>query len=288
MKMQPECVPCLLKRVLYEAELVNPGKRYAAMKEASRIIGKEFDEGVNSAKVASKVHARVYEVIGNKDPYKDLKQRANSAAVQLYKKAEKIIENSDDRLKTAVQISIIGNILDFGIRDDMNEPEILGETFDDILAQGLCVDDTPKMKEYLKKGASILFFTDNCGEIVFDKLLMQEIKKFGVDLTLVVKGEPILTDAMMDDAVEFGLDKIADRICTTGSNAVGIDIETVDPELKGRIEQADLLVAKGMANYESLSDTQYKPIIYIMRTKCWPVATSMGLHKDRNIAKMFE
>jgi uncharacterized protein with ATP-grasp and redox domains len=129
---------------------------------------------------------------------------------------------------------------------------------------------------------------NNCGEIVFDKLLCKEIKKFDVHLTLVVRGEPILTDATLEDAHEFGLDKIVDRVLTTGCFAVGVDFENMPKDLLNALESADLIISKGMANYETFSETDYRPIAHFLRTKCVPVAEDMGLKTNINVVKIYE
>jgi hypothetical protein len=127
---------------------------------------------------------------------------------------------------------------------------------------------------------------DNCGEIVFDRLLVNELKSMGVRVVGVVKGEPILTDVTEADLRTTGMDKVFDVCLTTGSFAIGIDTDLIGEELGLELDQADLIISKGMANFESLSDKKYPRVAYLMRTKCRPVAEAIGAGRDQNVVKL--
>jgi uncharacterized protein with ATP-grasp and redox domains len=288
MKIKAECVPCLLNRILYETNLVDPSKALKILKDGCRIIGTYDLEKSVSATVATEVHKATYELLGTSDPYKKIKARCNKAALALMTKAEYVIENSQDRLRTAVLVSIIGNVLDFGISSSPESPEKLAETFDELVIKGLSVDDTHEIKKYLKKGNKILYFADNCGEIVFDTLLLKELKKYPIHLTYVVRGEPILTDATLDDVHELEIDKIVDEVLTTGCFAVGVNYNRMGEDLRKALNECDLIISKGMGNYETFSETKYRPIAYLLRTKCAPVAKDMDLDLNISAAKMYE
>jgi uncharacterized protein with ATP-grasp and redox domains len=288
MKIHASCVPCLLNRALYETCLIDSSKSLKVIEEACGIIGKYELDDACSAILATEVHDATYRILGTKDPYKDIKIRCNQAALSLLPKAERAIKDSKDGFKTAALCAIIGNVMDFGIPSSPESPEKLEEEFDKLLIEGLGVDDTDKLKGYLKKGAKVVYFADNCGEIVFDRLLCQEIKKFGVHLTFVVRGEPILTDATMDDAREFGFEKIADKVITTGCYAVGVDFLSMGQDLKDELKEADIIISKGMGNYETFSETEYLPIAHLLRTKCRPVADDMDLDMNISVAKLYD
>jgi uncharacterized protein with ATP-grasp and redox domains len=135
-----------------------------------------------------------------------------------------------------------------------------------------------------------VLFTDNCGEIVFDKILCRELKTFNprLHLTVVVKGEPILSDATIKDAQDINLQEVVDELLTTGCFAVGVDFSKLPGNVKKALDQADLIIAKGMANYESFSETSYKPIAYLLRTKCNAIARSMNLPRNISAIKIEE
>jgi uncharacterized protein with ATP-grasp and redox domains len=288
MKIKPRCVPCLLNRTLYETNLVDPKKALKVLEDACRIIGTYELDKTCSAIVATDVHKATYDTLETDDPYKEIKARCNRVAISLLTKAKDVIEKSPNRLQAAVMVSIIGNILDFGIPSSPENPEKLDEAFDELVEEGLFVDDTEKIKGYLKDGNKILYFADNCGEIVFDQLLLKELERYPIHLTYVVRGEPILTDATLDDVNELGIHKFVDEVLTTGCYAVGVDYDRMGNDLKEALNECNLIIAKGMGNYETFSETDYRPIIYLLRTKCAPVAEDMGLDMNISVAKMYE
>ncbi len=288
MRMTPECVPCLIRRVLFEAEEVDGDTAVEAVRNASEMLGVLFGEDVCSATVATQVHKATYEILGTKDPYKALKRKSNEVGLSLYPAAERFVKKSMNPLKDSFLCSIVGNVLDFGIGTGYDDPSRLKQEFGNLLSEGLGHDDTPRIKSILKKAEQIIYLGDNCGEIVLDRLALKELKKFDVDLTLVVKEEPILTDATKKDISGLGMDRLADRIVEAPGFAVGVDLDSLGGPFGKMLRDADLIIAKGMANFESLSETDLGPIAYLLRTKCSPVARAMGLKKDINAVKLFE
>ncbi len=292
MKIQTQCIPCLLKRIIFEAELKtdDPNLKNKVIRNACEIISKKYNHNINSAELATKVHKIVYETLSDDDPYKNLKQQSNRIALSLTPQIKKMINESKDPLKISIICSIIGNNLDFGIDGASSHPTDLKKIFKKSFKEGLGYDNTKELKEILKKSKKIMFFTDNCGEIVFDKILCKELKKYqpNVHLTLVVKGKPILSDATIEDAEDLDFKSVVDDIQTTGCFAVGIDFNRISPVLEKKIRDADLIICKGMANYESFSDTNYKPIIYLLRIKCDSIAKSMNLPININAVKLYK
>lgn len=291
MKIQPECLPCLLKRCLYEIELAGKGKDISkkAMAKAMEALAREFDPSRCSASIATEVHRAVYQALECRDPYREMKRRSNEVALSLLPKVETIIKNSRDPLKSAIVCSIIGNILDFGIEGGSGRPEDLEKDFERFYREGLGYSDYDDFRKILLNAERVTLFTDNCGEIVFDKLLCREIKRSRPELrlTLVVKGEPILSDATREDAEKLSFREVVDEIMDTGTFAVGLDIENMPENLRKNLEETDLIICKGMANYEVFSETSYRPIAYLLRTKCEPIARSMGVKTNINILKLF-
>ena len=217
MKIQPECVPCLLKRIIFEAEHCTKDKnlQVKTVQKACRLLADLYDPNVSSASIATKVHKIAYETLGDEDPYEDLKHASNVIAHTLIPRVEHLIKYSDNPLRIAMLCSIIGNLMDFGISGASDNPEHLGEVFEETFVEDLKHDDIEEIKEILAKSKRVILFTDNCGEIVFDKVLCKELKKFNPDifLTICVKGEPIISDATMDDAEELEFDEEVAQIC---------------------------------------------------------------------------
>jgi uncharacterized protein with ATP-grasp and redox domains len=291
MKIHTECVPCLIKRIIFEVEHSTKDKdvKNKSIQNACRVLSEEFYLNNCSATIATKVHKIVYKTLGDKDPYRNLKKQSNKVAESLVPKVEEFISSSDDPLRIIIICSIVGNMMDFGIEGASSHPEFLTDIFEELFVDDLGYDDTDDLKKLLLESKKVLLFTDNCGEIVFDKILCRELKKFNpnIFLTLVVKGEPIISDATLEDIKDLNFEEVTDEILTTGCFAIGLDFDKLPVELKEALDQADLIICKGMANYEAFSETDYHPIAYLLRTKCNPIASSMKLPKNISAVKLF-
>ena len=288
MRMSAECVPCLIRRVLFEAEEVDGERSVEAVQNAAAMLGRLFGDNVCSATVATQVHRETYRILGTDDPYKALKRKSNEIALELYPSAERFVKKSGNPLRDAFLCAVIGNVLDFGIGTGYDHPARLKKEFRNLLEEGLGHDDTPRIRALLKESEHVIYLADNCGEIVLDRLALKELRKFDIHLTLVIKEEPILTDATKKDILGLGLERLVDEIVEAPGFAVGLDLESLRGPFGKIMRDADLVIAKGMANFESLSETDLAPIAYLLRTKCAPVAAAMGLPKDINAVKLFE
>jgi hypothetical protein len=274
--------------VLFEAEESDPSRAKDAVRNAAMMLGELFGEDVCSATVATKVHRETYRLLGDDDPYSDLKRKSNEVVLELYPAAQRFVGSSKNRLRDAFLCAVVGNVLDFGIGTGYDHPSKLRKEFRNLLAEGFGHDDTPKVKAILRKAKKVVYLADNCGEVVLDRLALKEIKRLGPEVTFVVKEEPILTDATLADIRGLGIEDIVDEIAEAPGFAVGIDLGSLKGPFGRMLRDADLIIAKGMANFESLSETDIAPIAYLLRTKCNPVAENMGLEKDINAVKLFE
>jgi damage-control phosphatase, subfamily I len=272
--------------VVYETDLVASERRDQTVEEALHIIASGYPSRENSAKLATRVHQRVYEVLG-RDPYIDLKRRSNLAAMAVLPMAERFIDQAGDRLTAACQVAIAGNVMDFGIDVGMEGPEDFGPRFEVLLREGLQVDEVQKLRKLAENAKEIYYLVDNCGEIVLDHFLVKELQSFGAKVVGVIKGAPILTDVVEEDLKATGMDKAFDSWTTTGTFAVGVDLDRA-PELRCALKDADLVIAKGMANFESLSDETLPRVAYLLRAKCYPVAEAIGAKKDDNVVRVIE
>jgi uncharacterized protein with ATP-grasp and redox domains len=285
MRFSADCVPCLLHRVVYQTDLVAPQRRDQAVEEALHIIAAGYPQRENSAKLATRVHSRVYEVIADDDPYRDLKVRSNQAAKDVLPVAQRFIEAAEDRLSAACQVAIAGNVMDFGIDVGMDGPEAFGKRFGALLQEGLQVNEVERLRSLASGAKTIYYLIDNCGEIVLDRFLVKELQRQGAKVVGVVKGAPILTDAIEGDLYDTGMDQVFDEWTTTGVFAVGLDLDRT-PDLRAKLMQADLVISKGMANFESLSDEGLLRVAYLFRAKCRPVAEAIGAKKDDNVVRV--
>jgi hypothetical protein len=154
-------------------------------------------------------------------------------------------------------------------------------------SKDLFIDDIDKAYDLAKKANSVLYLADNAGEIVFDTLLVEQLKNMGLKVTFVVKGGPVINDATLEDVPLSGMDKFADEIITTGTDAVGLQKSQVSSEFMAVYDKAELVFAKGMGYAETLTEYKLtKPHLLLFRTKCVPVANYFCAPRDRNIAKL--
>ena len=284
MQVFPECIPCLTSRVLYEAKLSSTdlSTQLKAEEAAAKTMCRMGFEGP-VALLSTEVHRAVYRVLGDDDPYRHVKRLANETAVKLLPTVQSLIQTSSDPFRSAVIAAIIGNTFDFGVLGFEVATDDFEKEVATIYRHGLDIDDTDAMKPLLN---DVVYVADNVGEIVYDGLLIEQMRKLGAHVTLVVRGGPVLTDATIEDVWEFGLDKVADRVVTTGSNAIGIKLDEIPATLRDMLPRASLIIAKGMANYEMLSEYSFKPVAYLMRVKCAPVAESVGARVGDFIARL--
>lgn len=289
MKLTPECVPCLLGRVAYEVSLCDPGKVMDALRECGKVVAERTSEEISSVEFATEIHKRAYSILNKADPYLGLKKRSNAAALKILPTAERFIERYENRLKASMIVSIVGNLMDFGIQGSLSSPEKLREDFMEKVADPLSCDDSAEIENILKKAKEVFFLADNCGEIVFDKLLLREIKSFGTRIVLLVKGEPVLTDATINDIIDLELDDIVDEIIEINGFAIGIDLWSgINDELVRRMRGANLIISKGMANFEALSEFEWDNLAYLMRVKCRPVSNSLSVDLDSSVIKLID
>jgi hypothetical protein len=275
-----------MRRVLFQAKLVDNGTEFATLSAALKAYSETFVQGACSAHVATKVHSKAYEAMGVEDPYLELKVKADEVAEKYISGIEKMVSESQNPLRMAIKVAAVGNIMDFGSGIAIDDPEEFNEIFYDLLDQGIDIGEAEEQALILAK--SILYVFDNCGESQLDKILIRLLKSQGKKVVGVVRGEPILNDITAKDAKRIGLDKELDLMISTGMFAIGVDMSSAPEYLKFAIEETDLIVAKGMANYESLSSENIgKPVLYILRTKCMPVAESIGVDIGKNVIRLF-
>jgi hypothetical protein len=289
MYIKPECVPCLLNRVLFQAKLADNGTELRALNAAMGAFSDGLHENVNSAKMATDVHRAAYRAMNVDDPYTELKIRADEVAEEYMGDAEAYISSSGDRMRAAILVSAVGNIMDFGLKNAIDDPDEFRREFRRMLDQGIGHDETGKVKGLLSKAGTVIYIFDNCGESQLDKLLIREIRRNGTRVVGVVRGKPILNDVTTEDAERISLDKEVDAMYTTAEFRVGVDLGALDRGLKNEIASADLIIAKGMANFESLSDQDVPvPVAHILRSKCAPIAEALGVPVGVNVVAVRE
>jgi len=291
LKVEPECESCLLARAQTETyqATTNPALRFRCLAEVVKLLNREFKSTSVAADLGTKRDRIIKDLTGNNDPYSRTKKAANEKALKMLPHAKKLIEtgnNQQERFKKACLVAIVGNIMEFDIPGHKFNLNSLASCMREA-SKDLFIDDIDKAYDIAKKANSVLFLADNAGEIVFDTLLVEQLKNMGLKVTYVVKGGPVINDATMEDIPLSGMDKIADEILTTGTDAVGLQKKQVTPDFLKVYEEAELVFAKGMGYAETLTEYRLtKPHLLLFRTKCVPVANYFCAPRDKNIAKL--
>jgi len=241
----------------------------------------KFPQTVTPPEIAVNVHRIVKKVSGNKDPYKKVKEKFNKKALKLYSGLKHKINKSDNHLLTASKLAIAGNIIDFGAGGSNFD---LDKTIEEVMSSNLAIDHFNRFKDDILKSSSILYIGDNSGEIVFDRILIEEIKKYSeADIFFVVRGEPILNDATIEDAEFVGIDKVA-KVISDGYDAPAMLLSNSSKELKEVFDSADMVIAKGQGNYETLNEAEGN-IYFLLKAKCLVLAKDIESNLGDNILK---
>ncbi len=284
MRLDQTCIDCLLSRVRYECRLCNAdaGVTERTVAECADLIAKLRGSPLSHPQIASAVHREAYRILGDPDPFAGLKEESNREALAVCREMRPALVTFRDH----VLASIIANTFDYGVLDHHVTTDF-SASFRREFSEGLAIDDTD---EILARSARVVYFTDNCGEIVFDRLLAGFLHARGSEITLAVRDEPILNDATMADAIALGFPEVVDRLTTTGAGCeIGVRPDLMGDDLWQAMEDCTLVIAKGMANFESLYElSDLPPVAYLMAVKCEPVAEAAGAPRGTRIAMLRE
>ena len=275
MKIGLECIPCFVRQTFEAASFVTDDERQKESilrRVLSAISNESFDK--TPPYIGRVIHGIIKDLSGNSDPYLHIKKDSNALAEKLLPSLRHIMESSTEPFETAVRLSIAGNIIDYGQGNHINEEKIK-KTITSCLDQPVNIAIINELREEIEKASNILYLGDNAGEIFFDKLLIEIIKEYPV--TFVVRGAPIINDALMDDARMAGIDSLV-KVVDNGSGVPGIILEECSKEFQNQFMEADLIIAKGQGNYETLNDER-KKIFFLLKAKCPVIARDIGCNE---------
>lgn len=280
MKTYYDCIPCFLRQAVDAARFASddPQIHEAVLRHVLKTAA-DMDLQQTPPMMARDIHRTIRRYSGNADPYLQVKRHFNRMALNLYPELKKRVVRSPDPVNTAVRLAIAGNIIDFGARQDMDQDSVLA-CIQNALTCDL-VGDIQVFKNAVNRAGRILYLGDNTGEIVFDRLLIEALD--ADKITFAVRGYPVLNDATMEDAEYAGLLNIVKAI-DNGSDAPGTIIEDCSPEFAEYFHAADLVIAKGQGNYETLSDADGR-IFFLLQAKCPVIAADIGCEVGRLVVQ---
>lgn len=281
MKTYLDCIPCFFKQALEAARLagadVKTQKRI--LEDVAKTIPK-FSLDSSPPEMARIIHRLVKKAAGRDDPYINIKRKSNALALRAYPALKRKVERSPDGLATALRLAIAGNIIDYGVKNSLNvEKEVrrilLGKTTEGVSGKRKYYRDSD-FRRVLRGAKTLLYLADNAGEVVFDRVLIEEIKKrdSGKRVVYAVKEKPAINDALIHDARECGIEETAE-VMSSGSDAPGKIPHLCSREFMDLFRKADMVISKGQGNFESLSGTR-RPIFFLFMAKCPVVAGEIG------------
>ena len=280
MKSDMECLICLLKQAVNTVKIATQDKtlQREVINRTADVI-RNADLGLSPAVISTEVYRIVSDVTGVEDPYKQQKEQTNREALGMLPDLQKMISDADDVLDAAIHLAVAGNIIDTGIgyKYDLKHDIYV------IMQTPFAINDIESFKKELQPGRKILYLGDNSGEIVFDRVLIEQILTKGIDVTFAVKSGPIINDAMMEDAQTAGITEIV-PVIETGSDDIGINFERVSEKFRRTFDNADFILAKGHGNYETCSELPYN-IYFLLKAKCNVVAKELGVNEGDIVFK---
>lgn len=268
MRTYLECVPCFVRQALDASRMVtdDPAVHERVVRETLRLAAEmPFDR--SPPWMGQQIHRFLREVTRNPDPYREVKRRSNALAMSLYPALKDRIRTSADPFATAVRLAIAGNVIDFGCRSNLNDDEV-HEAIEDAMGSSSDEAAIADLRRAVNEADNILYLADNAGEIVFDRLLIEELPRDRV--TLVVRGGVVINDATREDAEAAGLGSVV-AVIDNGSDVPGTILESCSPSFRARFEQCDLVIAKGQGNYETLGGKDQN-IFFLFKVKCPVIA----------------
>lgn len=281
MKIKDECLYCLVRQL---TKLANKLTQDDKRKEEIINYGLEVIRDNYFKETSLFITGIIYEFACNKtcisDPYKEEKKDFNVFANEIIKEfslRKYLCENYS--LDELIRLSIAGNVIDFSLGYDIDKSD-LQIAIDESLTANLFGSNSEKFASAIKKANNIMFIGDNAGEIVFDKLLIEKLPKNKI--TYVVKGGPIVNDVTNEDAKEIELDKMV-KVIDTGAAIQGIEFSKCSSIFMESYREADLIVSKGQANYESLSERNDKETFYLLKAKCQVIADDIGCNHNQYV-----
>jgi len=279
MRTSLDCIPCFARQALEAARFVtdDPAVHEQIVRDVLRWAA-EMDFAQCPPVVAQRIHRRLRELTGIYDPYRAVKDRFNRMTLDMLPGLSAKVREAADPLAIALRLAIAGNVIDLGVNGGITENEArqavtgaLNEPFH---------GDVEGFREAIHVANDVLYLADNAGEIVLDRLLIEQLP--AERMTLAVRGGPILNDATMADAEAAGLCDMV-KVIDNGSDAPGTVLSDCSEGFRRHFGSADLIIAKGQGNFETLSDEPAN-IYFLFKAKCPVIADRVGLPVGTHVA----
>ncbi|WP_271813348.1 damage-control phosphatase ARMT1 family protein [Clostridium beijerinckii] len=281
MKMHDKCLPCMVNQVIKVANITRVNNKEELLKEVFTYLSK-MDFEATTPEIIGEIFGMIKKHTNNPDPYKETRNYYNTLFLKLLPEFERKIEQAENSFELAVRYAIVGNIIDFNpIHNTLLED--IFDYFERMEQLELAIDDSKELAEDILNSKTLLYLGDNCGEICMDKILLRKIKELNPNIKIFfgVRGKPVVNDSIAEDAYAVGIDEYAEVI-DNGDGSLGTVLKRTSREFKEVYKKADVVIAKGQANYECLSEEK-KKIYFLLMTKCDVIANDIGAPEKKMI-----
>lgn len=270
------CFAKAFERLLEKSELEPDAKKQFA----SEMFGlfNHGKTGFSIPKMSRELHVLLKQHSKDPDPYKEQKRQSNDLVLSMYPELKDLVFHSGNYFDTSLRLAIAGNIIDYGISNSFD----LHSTIDKVLNSDFAIDDSLELKQALSEAKTVLYMGDNCGEMVFDKLFIETIMHS--NLIYAVRGEPVINDVTLEDALYVGMDRVADLV-SNGYDAPSTLLEHCSPDFLDVFNRADVVISKGQGNLEGLLGKTTKDVYFLLMVKCEVIADALGVRKGDFVVK---
>lgn len=281
MRMHDKCLPCVVNQAIKVAGITGVDEKEELLREVFTYLS-EMDFDTTTPEIIGEIFEIIKKYTNNPDPYKETRNYYNKLFLKLLPKFERKIEQDGNSFQSAIRYAIVGNIIDFNPIHNTLLEDVL-DCFEKMEQLELAIDDSKMLMEDVLNAEMLLYLGDNCGEICMDKIFIKQIKKINPNIKILfgVRGKPVVNDSTSEDAYIVGIDEYAE-IIDNGDGSLGTVLSRTSSEFKEAYKNADVVIAKGQANYECLSE-ENKNIYFLLMTKCDVIAEDIGVAEKKMI-----
>lgn len=288
MRVRIECYMCLLERGIKSASLVTSDRDMLlrVAKAISQMLLDKFDYDAIPAVLGTMRENIVKSITGSDDPYKEIKQKSNETALNVAEKLFQKIDFSDvsyDNFRKIIIFAAAANAMEWFIRGHEFSLDIFENELNNA-ENMLAIDDSQRLYNTIS-GKNVMYILDNAGEAAIDMYVVKYLRNFAKEIYVGARQGPILNDVTVDEAKKLGFSNVCDMLFPVGS-FVGTMIDRATEQFKRLYKKTDIIIAKGMGNYETLTEyAPEKPTFILMKAKCKPIADSLSIPQGRLVIK---
>lgn len=280
MRIHDKCLPCVVNQVIKVANITGVDNKEVLLREVFTYLSK-MDFEVTTPEIIGEIFEMIKNYTNNQDPYKETRNYYNTLFLKYIPEFENKIEQAENSFQLAMKYAILGNIIDFNPIHNTLIDDIF-DCFEKMEEFELAIDDSKTLVEDILNAKTLLYLGDNCGEICMDKIFLKKIKELNpIKIFFGVRGKSVVNDSIAEDAFAVGIDEYAEVI-DNGDGSLGTVLNRTSPEFIEVYSKADVVIAKGQANYECLSE-ENKNIYFLLITKCDVIASDIGVKENKMI-----